>query len=207
MTVLIEPHYLGSLEYFAVLMQADAIHWDVESPFQKQTFRNRCVLLTANRVMPLIVPVHHTRDTPFREVTIDYRQPWVREHWGAFYSAYGKAPYFEHLAGFFRAVWDSKPETLLELNRGMMTVCLRLLKWQTPVVETANTADIDLRDRILAKNPFGEREFYQPHPYRQNFGSAFVPNLSILDVVLCHGPESTNILRQSVRRPLERFGA
>jgi hypothetical protein len=105
----------------------------------------------------------------------------------------------------FKDVWNARHERLVDLNNGMLKLCLRLLKWQKDVVQTDIPADIDLGNLISTKKPFSERTFYQPFPYRQNFGNGFVPNLSILDLLLCHGPESSQILAKSVKTPLERF--
>ena len=35
------------------------------------------------------------------------------------------------------------------------------------------------------------------HPYDQIFGVNFVPNLSVLDLLFCKGPESKDILKLS----------
>ena len=202
----IEPHYLPSLEYFALLSQADSINWDTNSSFQKQTFRNRCYILSPNKVMPLIVPVHFSQGTPFKEVTIDYRQSWVKDHWGAIYSSYGKSPFFEFIGDEFHAVLKSKPDLLVDLNHAMLSVCFRILQWQIDINGNVSAIDShDLRNTILPKQPFETRDFYQPISYQQNFGKTFAPNLSILDLLFCQGPESGQILRNSIKIPIEPF--
>jgi len=204
----IEPHYLPSLEYFTLISQVDEVVWDVESSFQKQTYRNRCYVLSANGVLPLTIPVHFHQGTAFKDVTVDYRQAWMRQHWGAVYSAYGKSPFFDFYADYFRAVWDKKSKYLLDVNLNMMAVSLRLLKWNVKITtESANTADIDLRNDILAKKSFETRKFYHPQPYTQNFGNTFVPNLSLVDLLFCQGPQSGEILKRSIQRPLEQKGS
>lgn len=206
--LLIEPHYLPCLEYATLLAQVDEVVWDVESPFQKQTYRNRCYILTANGVLALTIPVHFHLGTPFKDVTVDYRQSWMRQHWGAVYSAYGKSPFFDFYADYFRAIWDKKSKYLLDVNLEMMTVCLRLLKLNVSIyIQSANTADIDLRNDILAKKSFETRKFYHPQPYTQNFGNTFVPNLSLVDLLFCQGPESSEIVKRSVLLPLEQKGS
>lgn len=202
----IEPHYLPSLEYFTVLAQTDQLYWDVESSFQKQTFRNRCYILDPNKVMPLIVPVHYRQGTPLKEVTIDYRQSWVKDHWGAIYSSYGKSPFFEYFGEEFLVVLKSKFNRLIDLNHAMLSVCLKMLQWQIDIqLESLENAPHDLRNKILPKQPFDNREFYDPIPYQQNFGNTFVPNLSILDILFCQGPEAGRLLRDSIKIPIERF--
>jgi len=204
--ITIEPHYLPSLEYFTLLSQVDSINLDTESKFQKQTFRNRCYILSPNKVMPLIVPVHFHQGTPMQEIRIDHRQSWVRDHWGAIYSSYGKSPFFEYFAVEFNAVLESKPEFLVDLNQAMLSVCLGLLQWQIDIQTNSDENQLlDVRNVILPKQSFDARDFYQAISYQQNFGNTFVPNLSILDLLFCQGPAAGQILKNSVNQPIEPF--
>ncbi len=205
-SVLLEPHYLPSIEYFTILSQSDELIWDVESVFQKQTYRNRAYILSANGVLPLIVPVSYRHDTKLKDVRIDYSQDWVRQHRGAFYSSYGKSPFFEHFSELIYPSWEAKPKFLLDLNHAFLSVCFRVLQWQIDIVtDYSENGHYDLRDKIRAKEVFENRQFYKSFLYVQNFGNTFVPNLSILDLLMCQGPESGKIIRDSIQTPIERF--
>ncbi|MEM9897199.1 MAG: WbqC family protein, partial [Bacteroidota bacterium] len=114
-SVQIEPHYLGSLEYYALLSQFDQIIFNVSTVFQKQTYRNRAYLLGSNRILILSIPVIASSQTVYKDVKIDYGQNWLKDHWGAFYSSYGKAPFFDYLKQDFHEVWFSKPKFLVDL--------------------------------------------------------------------------------------------
>ena len=202
----IEPHYLPSLEYFTILGQTKTIEWDLDSPFKKQTFRNRCYILGSNKTIALIVPVHYHHGMPYREAKIDYGQSWVRAHWGAISSAYGKAPFYEYFASEFHLVINSKPNRLIDLNHAMLSVCLKMLQWEIEMpTNHPKKASQNLRDAISPKQPFESREFYLPISYQQNFGNTFVPNLSILDILFCQGPASGEILKNSIKTPIEPF--
>lgn len=205
-SILIEPHYLPSLEVFSLIYQADELIWDTNSAFQKQSYRNRCYLMSANGVTPLIVPVHFKMGTAFKEVTIDYGQSWVRAHWGAVYSAYGKSPFFEYFESYFQKVWNDRPKYLIDLNHEMLSVCLKCLQKKMDIkLNETKLGLIDLRGHFSPKHSYESRKFYEPFEYPQNFGNTFVPNLSILDLLFCQGPEAGEILRRSVEQPFERF--
>lgn len=209
--LLIEPHYLGSLEYFTILLQSKKVTLEVCQHFTKQTYKNRCQLLSSGGVLTLSVPVQYTNHTPTSEVKVDYRQSWLKEHQGAFYSAYGKAPYFEFFADEFHAVWERRPKYLLDLNVQMMTICLKVLQHDMDIDTTksyrkeAESSLWDIRERILAKRPFDQRDYYQPVAYGQLFGNKFVPNLSIIDLLMCEGQNAVNILLKSTSREDEQI--
>ncbi|MEQ9216802.1 MAG: WbqC family protein [Cyclobacteriaceae bacterium] len=203
-TVVIEPHYLGNLEYFVTLINARELIFEVQDHFVKQTYRNRCYIHSPAGKHMLIVPVSYDNRTRMKDVKIDYSQSWLRDHWGAFYSSYGKAPFFDFFEDEFRSAWDSKPSFLLDLNLQMMTLCLRLLQIDMPHKLTDDfrssmeKGSLDLRNRILPKISFDQRDLYIPFPYIQNFGSNFVANLSIVDLLMCEGPGALSILRNSM---------
>ena len=50
-------------------------------------------------------------------------------------------------------------------------------------------------DTISAKKDWTTRSIYQNRSYRQCFGTEFVPNLSILDLLMNHGKESLTFLK------------
>lgn len=202
--IIIEPHYLGSLEYFVQLIKSEEIHLEVCQHFTKQTFKNRCYLLSANGVKSLTVPVKFGNRSALKDVRIDHNQSWSRDHWGAFYSAYGKAPFFEYFQDHFKSIWEKKHEFLIDLTVEMMTMCLKVLQYDRSFQLTSQYAKIpdhrliDSRERILPKKTFEERNLYLPFPYTQTFGNIFVPNLSIIDLIMCEGSRASEVLTRSM---------
>lgn len=201
--LLIEPHYLGSLEYYVILLGADEVTFEVSQHYKKQTYKNRCYFVTSQGLIPLTVPVKYGNRTPLREVRIDHSQSWLRAHWGALYSAYGKAPFYAFFEEEFRKVWETRHTFLIDLNLEMMTLCLRCLHCDMPYSLTEkydkmSESDVcDFREKIDLKKLFTERKIYLPFPYLQTFGNKFVPNPSIVDLLMCEGNRAAEVLRQS----------
>lgn len=196
----IEPHYLGSLEYFSLIFQYDSLMLEVEDRYKKQTYRNRCHILGANKIVSLIVPVSYNSDTIFKDVTIDHQQRWKKDHWGAFYSSYGKAPFFEYFADSMKGIWDRKHKFLLDLSIDFLRLTFRLMQMDVKMafnkkkIEDENS---DFRDIITPKKTFVHRKIYQSVSYTQLFGDNFEPNLSIIDLIMNKGPQAREILSAS----------
>lgn len=200
---LIEPHYFGSLEYYVLLLQEGEVRWELHEHFQKQTFRNRTTILAAGGPQNLVVPVRYKNHMALKEVRVDYSQRWVKDHWGAIYSAYGKAPYFEFFGDEVRQVLDRRPEFLVDLCHETVTLCLKCLQLDRSIQftdtyeKTPKSPIRDLRGLIHPKKPFTQRSIYKSVEYFQNFGKEFVPSLSILDLLFSMGDESVSVLRKS----------
>ena len=56
--VLISTAYLPPVEYFSLIQGADEVLVEREENYLKQTYRNRCYLLSANGTQALTVPVY-----------------------------------------------------------------------------------------------------------------------------------------------------
>ena len=150
MNLLIDLQYLPCLDYFVQLIHHDIVYLEACENFQKQSYRNRCLILTANKIDVLSVPVLNSNSKiQIREVEIDYTQPWQKVHWRSIQSAYGKAPYFEYFSDYFRKLYDKKPRFLWDLNLEALTVCLKLLSLEKNIqftTEYNKEADIHVKE-------------------------------------------------------------
>ena len=203
--LLLDLHYLPSIAYFSCLLPYATIRLEAHEHYQKQTYRNRCYILTSQQVDRLTVPVRKTSSkTPYRTLAIDYRQPWPDWHWRALCTAYSKAPYFEYLAAPFHAVLFERYTYLFDLNLALLKTCLRLLQLEKHLElssyyeKVPPSRFVDARGSIHPRYRLSPSPYYQPIPYPQIFGHEFHPNLSILDLLFCEGPHARAILQRSV---------
>lgn len=202
--MIIDLHYLPSLEYFACILQHDTITIEAHEYYEKQSYRNRCKILASNKIDILSIPVQNGNSKVLiRDLKIEYRQEWLRRHWGAIYSAYGKSPFFEYYADFFATVFEKKTDFLFDFNLELLTICLKLLKVEKKIIfteEYQNVAQNDYRGQIHPKRDYALNNIYQPIAYRQNFGNEFEPNLSIIDLLFCQGNQAVKVLEHSITK-------
>lgn len=182
--------FLGTVEYFNVLTSADVAYLEIFENYEKQSWRNRFRILSANGPIDLSIPVvkGNSLKMPVSEVRIDYRENWQKIHFRSVESAYRRSPYYEFLIDNFRFLWEVRPELLLDYNRMAMDEVLRLLKAKVVVKYTDQYrvpgyyGSDDYRYRI---HPKGKKQGtgFVPVPYHQVFSDrfGFVQNLSILD--------------------------
>lgn len=202
--VLIDLQYLPSVEYFTIFYTYENIEIEICENFIKQSYRNRTHILSSNKISHLSIPVLGGNSKHLiNEIEIDNDQRWIDIHWRSIISAYGKAPFFEYYADYFHQVLFERHERLFDLNLKLLTLCLKLLDYNNVIIfsekyqKTPDGGTLDLRSVIHPKKDFTMNAFYKPYSYIQLFGKEFVPNLSIVDVLFCEGPNTCNIIHQS----------
>lgn len=202
--VLIELHYLPSLEYFCALQHFDTIELEKCEHFVKQSYRNRCYINTAQGVEMLIVPLTSKHGkTLIKDVRIDHSKKWQNNHWRTIESAYRKAPYFEYYSDDLRTILYRNHDFLFDLNFELLSFCLKSIRYSPAIAVSVSyeklppTHIFDLRSRINPKKPALDRNFYKPVVYHQVFGSGFVENLSLIDLLFCEGPRAASLILAS----------
>lgn len=166
--------------------------------FQKQTFRNRCLIATANGVQALTVPIEKYTGAKclMRDIRISDHGEWRHLHWNAIVSAYGESPFFDYYADDLRPFFERKWTYLFDFNMEIVHKLCELLdvRPHTKLTDTYADAEAvladDFRDAIRPKHPLADSSF-EPHPYYQVYATrhGFLPNMSALDLLCNEGPE------------------
>jgi WbqC-like protein family len=203
-TILIETQYLPSLEFFCAVAPADEIRIEMHEHFVKQSYRNHTFINTTNGKMKLTVPLSEKGNrTVIKDIKIDGSGNWKNNQWRTIESAYRNSPFYEHYVDDLRKTFFTPHIYLVDLNLSLLSLCLNWLRWQKKISTTKNyqanpTDCTDIRNLLLSKKSHSTRNLYQPAPYTQVFGSNFVENLSLIDLIFCKGPESTHVLSASM---------
>jgi hypothetical protein len=197
--ILVSTAYLPPVGYFSAISHADIASFEIHENYLKQTFRNRCYILSAHGPQILTVPVflgsiHKTR---VQDIRIDYSKRCQQVHLRAMTASYNASPYFEFYFENIEKVISKNHEFLLDLNMELTESLLKMLKITVQVspttdFEAVENREYDLRYRISPKkeSDFVHKEYYQVF----NPGNGFVPGLSIVDLLFNMGPESKGFL-------------
>lgn len=221
---ILQPGYVPWLGFFDQVLRSDVfvIYDDVQ--FDKQGWRNRNRIKSANGVQWLTVPVLHRGRSAqlIPEVEINNSVPWGRKHLAAIRQCYAKAPFLDQYATEIEQVLAGPWTHLIDLDREFVG---RMCSWLGVRGELVRSSELGIRgdrtERLVkickaleasryltgdaARSYLDPTEFekngirvefqnYQHPTYPQLHGD-FVPYLSALDLLLNCGDESARILR------------
>lgn len=197
-------HYLPCIAWFQHALKFEEIQIEAFENYQKQTYRTRCRVLSANGVQVLNIPVKQIsgEKTIISKIQIDEEMDFRKQHWQTMISAYGKSAYFLYYRDAFEAYFEKEESNLFEFNLGLVKLVLKCLKLNLSIENTfeynKNLAeDLDYRNRFSAKKNNPENELLINKKYWQVFEEkfGFTPNLSILDLLFNLGPDAKGVLR------------
>lgn len=127
-TALLSTTYFGPIQWYQKLNRYDHCVIEQFDNFQKQTYRNRCRIATANGSLVLTVPVERTEGKCLmRDVRISDHGAWRHLHWNALQSAYGESPFFEFYADDLHPFFERRWTFLLDFNMDITNKLCELL--------------------------------------------------------------------------------
>ncbi len=206
--ILLSTAYFAPIHFYARFIAHQQIYIEQFEHFNKQTYRNRCVILGGNGPITLVVPVIRGRGakTLIKDLKISYEMDWQRNQWQTIVSAYNSSPFFEYYKDDIQPFFEKKAKYLLDFNQTINNAICELLEIENQTIltddfEVVPENTLNFRENISPKNIALYDVHFQPKEYTQVFSDkfGFTPNLSILDLLFNEGPNSYAVLEESLR--------
>ena len=218
-----QPQYFPYLGFFHKLAASDVFVVLDNVQFLRRGFQNRARIKTQHGADWLTVPVQAKQSTEISEVTISQSEPWQRRHVNAIRTHYGRAAFFERYGGELTDLVSSPWTSLTDLNIGTTRWVMAQLGISTSIVRASELGVRGASSELLAglcravggstylSGSGGSRymdlavferagvgvewQTFTSPSYDQLFPAAgFIADLSIIDVLLCCGPDSKTLL-------------
>jgi hypothetical protein len=225
-TVLVahQPAYLPWGGYFARLLDVSRLVVLDHVQFSERGFQHRNrILRPGGGAQWLTVPVRRRFGQPLDEVVLA-EQPWARRHWRTLLQNYGGTPFWDLYADPIAEIYGRPWTHLVDLDLALIRFVLDALDLSVELVRSSaigpagsrtamlidlcrrtgaetlrsgtgatgylNAADLDVAGISV------EVATVTAPPYRQVGGGPFTSNLSVLDLLLHHGPHARAVLAE-----------
>jgi hypothetical protein len=196
-----DNQYFSNITYYKILLNNRKPVIGSNLMYQKGWFGNKCSIIGANGIINLSIPLQGGRNQKAinKDVKIAYEQNWVAQHLKTIKSCYGNAPYFNHYYPIIEKLLLKKQEYLFELNIESTETILKLLKAEVRKIAISEISpsniEVIFSKQHIQNNPhFWNTNIHYSQVFEDRLG--FVANLSIIDLLMCMGPQSREILLQ-----------
>ena len=221
-----QPNYFPYPGFFQKVSLSD-IHVILDKAQFQFDITNRNKIITPDGSWTRIsVPIKKDQKFfEIRNVEINNDLPWAEENWNLIHKSYNKSPFFDLYKVFLDSLYKKSWDLIFDLNLRILKKVFDWLKIKTKIIfeselnvtgtsserlldickKTGATKYLSgpggknyLNEKIFAQDKINvEFQKYNPVIYTQKNTKAFIPNLSILDLLFNVGLDSKKIMTKS----------
>ncbi|MCF6185164.1 MAG: WbqC family protein [Bacteroidales bacterium] len=194
--------YFPPINYISEILKCETIIIERFENYSKQSYRNRCEILSPNGKLALSVPIVKTVKPKqlIKDVKIDYKNNWQALHLKSLKTAYLSSPFFEFYIDAFLSFFEKKYTFLFDYNIEILQKLFSELEINKKIIFTEEYYTEyflpDFRNSIHPKKQLqqSENKTYSKK-YTQVFFNKFdfISDLSILDLLFNEGPNAVEI--------------
>ena len=201
--ILLTTAYLPPVSWVKTTADAGIVTIEACESYSRQTYRNRCRLISANGLISLSVPVvkQNGKKPKTRDIKIFYGEPWQRLHWRTIDAAYSNSPFYLYYKDDLMPFFNQKYQFLIDLNTAICEKLFEIIgidvKMQLSEEYYAQPEGIiDLRNVFSPKNNSGINLPSYHQVFEERHG--FIPDLSIIDLLFNEGPATKEYLNSEL---------
>ena len=191
--------------------------------YTKRDWRSRNRIKTASGIQWLTVPVlsKGRRGQLINEVKIDTERQWIKKHVSSIQNAYARAKYFGTYFPDIKQILEASESSLLNLDLNLITYLKETLGIKTKCLLSSSLnirgtgsekllricRELNIREYLTGdaamnyldvdlfrENNIRVHYHHYHHPVYSQLYEAFVPFLSVIDLLFNAGPGSLNII-------------
>ncbi len=206
-SVILSTAYFPPIQYYSKILNYKNIIIEADESYLKQSYRNRCNILSANGAISLIIPIEKSNlGKNIKDTKIEYCTAWQREHLQAIKSAYKSSAYYDYYIDDLMMFFEREEKFLLDFNLKIISEINKIIGIERNI-ELSNKflkEYLDISDYRYTIHPKAsqqkEDKNFNVQKYYQVFSDKFdfIENLSILDLIFNEGPLSYEILKKSI---------
>lgn len=194
MKIIIENQYFAPIYLYSILTKSTHIIFDQYDFHRKMSFRNRCILAASSGIVSLSIPLSGGRQQKViaKEVLLENRYNWQKQHLKTIESSYRRAPWFEYFYPDLEILYQKVYSHLSDWDIDLFKWIIDKIGMKIQISFTEEFRKkydkeeyIDLRDQLFPRNYSSFRSPMYHQVFMEQTG--FLPNLSILDLLFCEG--------------------
>jgi hypothetical protein len=219
-----QPYFCPYIGYFQLLKLVDKfVIYDDVNYINKGWINRNNILVNGNKFLFQVPLIEASQNKKINTIEIVVDEKWKNKFLKTLAHSYKNAPYFIDVVSLIEDMFNTNYKLISEINYHSIVKICEYLDIKTEILSTSSIFDnhdlkgqyriLNICKKLNSKhyiNPIGGVDIYDPVLFEENgikinfithkdiiykqFNNLFVPNLSIIDVMMFNNKEEINIL-------------